>query len=158
MRIEEAYQKTILEAKPKQVKFTVMKKGKPTVVQLVSSEKDIQSKYPLGKNVSVSSGNSLDYDIILAMFKKVMSTGKFDEIENNGVTVVAEPLKESLLDEAGQDIYDLLVTSAKTIAYRLELDETGKGYPKLEALYKKADSLLMSIEKNKKNIKSALGE
>ena len=62
------------------------------------------------------------------------------------------------VNESQPDVYDIILTAAKTITYRLELAEGGRGYPGLESLYKKADALLSAIEKNQKQIRQAIGD
>ena len=133
-RIETAYKETILESKPKFVKFTIMKTGKPTAISIFGSEKEI----PKSVKHDITAGSVLDYETIRAMFNRVMTTGKYDEFENNGVTVVAEPLKENIQVESRDEYYEF----AKLIADKLKDRSRKSGSGGIGD----ADSILNSIQ------------
>ena len=52
----------------------------------------------------------------------------------------------------GSKVYDKFENSVKTLAYGFE------EYPELSALFKKADTLMNAIQKNKKKIIDTIGE
>lgn len=57
---------------------------------------------------------------------------------------------EQLDEKSSESRFDSLETSAKDLAYGFE------DYPELASLYKKADALLMAVQKQKKKIISTM--